>query len=76
MKPSVINASRQRHSRRGSVVLILLAYLVLMTMLCTATWRTVYWTRHEVSLIEKHQIARLTPTTNTPSASLTTTNTP
>ena len=64
-----ITSNLSIRSQRGSIVLILLAFLVLMMMLCTATWREVYLTRQEVSLIEKHQVNRLAATTNTPPAS-------
>lgn len=72
MKLIVVNPNR----RRGSVVLILLAFLVLMTMLCAATWQVVYTTRQEVNLIEKHQIKRLATATNAPPASAKSTNAP
>jgi hypothetical protein len=65
-----------RKSERGSAVLVLLAFLTLMLILCAATTRAVMLSRHEVALIEKHQIARLAASTTnapaTPSRSLST----
>jgi len=44
----------------------LLSFLFIMTLLCAATARSVLWTRNEVRLIEKKQIARLAASTNSP----------
>jgi cytoskeletal protein RodZ len=60
---TTLNRSRPMH---GSVVLVLLVFLTLMGMLCAATWQAVYSTRQEMALIEKHQVQRITGSTNTP----------
>ena len=68
MKNIATNSNRAG-AQRGSIVMVLLIFLTLMFMLCAATWRVVYLTRQEVSLIEKHQLDRLAATTNSPPAS-------
>jgi hypothetical protein len=76
---SCLNVSREGASRcargggaprseRGSAVLVLIAFLVLMMMLCAATTRSVVWSRQEIGLIEKKQVARLATATNAPAA--------
>jgi hypothetical protein len=60
---------RAPRSESGSAVLVLIAFLVLMMMLCAATTRSVIWSRQEIGLIEKKQVARLATATNAPPAS-------
>lgn len=76
MKLHAHTSLRRRHSQRGSVVLVLLAFLVIMLMLCMATSRSVNISRKEIALIEKHQIARLAATTNAPPTSIKTPGAP
>jgi hypothetical protein len=64
--PSSTNRLR---SQRGSIVLVLMAFLVMMLMLSAATQQAVRISRDELNLIEKQQIARLAATTNAPPAS-------
>ena len=59
---------RVRRSERGSAVLVLIAFLVLMMMLCAATTSSVVWSRQEIGLIEKKQVARLATARNAPAA--------
>lgn len=58
-----------RKHQRGSAVLVLLAFLGLMTILCAATTATVIRSQKEVHLIEKRQLARWAAVTNEPSPS-------
>ena len=69
MKFNAASSTRPCDSQRGSVVLVLLAFLVLMSMLTAATWHALRLSRQEVALIEKHQIERLAKTTNMPPVS-------
>lgn len=59
---------RLRRSESGSAVLVLIAFLLLMMMLCAATTNSVVWSRQEIGLIEKKQVARLATATNAPAA--------
>jgi Tfp pilus assembly protein PilX len=68
MKTSSTHFSRSRRSQSGAAVLVMLAFLVLMTMLCAATAHAVFSARREVALIEKRQVARLAAATNAPAA--------
>lgn len=68
MKTSSTHFNRSRRSERGAAVLVMLAFLVLMTMLCAATGHAVFSARQEVALIEKRQVARLAAATNSPAA--------
>jgi len=69
MKFMLTQSKQSSPHRNGFAVLIMFALLVLISMLCVATFRTVAWSRSEVGLIEKNQLARLAATTNTPPAS-------
>ena len=69
MKLNAAGSTRPCDSQRGSVVLVLLAFLVLMSMLTAATWHALHLSRQEVALIEKHQIERLAAATNVPPVS-------
>jgi hypothetical protein len=64
MKNSYPHLTRAHRSENGSAVLVMLAFLVLIMMLCAATTRTVISARQEVALIEKRQVERLAATTN------------
>lgn len=66
MKLVALHSNRSLPRRDGFAVLIMFAFLVLITILCLATWRTVIWSRSEIGLIEKKQQARLASATNTP----------
>jgi len=64
MKLTSLFSTRPRQSERGSAVLVMLVFLMLILMLCAATSRAVYLSRQEVGLIEKRQMARLAASTN------------
>ena len=64
MKPPAHFSKRSPGRRDGFAVLIVFALLVLISLLCIATMRTVAWSRDEIGLIDKKQQARLAATTN------------
>ena len=64
MKLTPLLRTRSHPSQRGSAVLVMLIFLVLMFMLCVATSQAIYSSRQEISLIEKQQLARLAASTN------------
>jgi len=68
MKTSSTHFNRSRRSQSGAAVLVMLAFLVLMMMLCAATAHVVFSARQEVALIEKRQVARFATATNSPAA--------
>jgi hypothetical protein len=69
MKTTTVPLALSPRSQRGSAVLVLLAFLGIMLVLCSATTRAVMSTRNEVALLEKQQLARLAASTHAPPTS-------